>query len=444
MPLLAIPLALPADVSAIRAGDIDADGRDELLVVSHTAGAAGQPDAVTLTVMHFDADAHLTEQTDLALGRRATLWDVQGGLWGIDAKGVRDLQTGDRPIAQPTMMGMLGATAPLAADIADDFDGDGLPEVIVPGGGRLSVYSIDGTHHGSVPAPPNGELTTRNDSGGVVVVASAKLPPMVIGDIDGDGLKDILLPSDRRATAWITGDVAGETKRVLPLPLDLTPEDDPDASERLARTWFTDVDMDGKIDLVTQHWVTDGSWFGATARISVYRGTGTGFGSAQTIRTDGAAVEVRLTDFDGDGDQDLIVGEIDLGMGNLGRALIARTVQIQANLYRMSDSGRYPTAPQQLRDLSWPLDDPSRLLLSFDGDINGDGRLDLVTNNGAAELSVYFGGLGALPTTPNLQVATDEGRAGEQLFVRDLTGDGRAEIIRWRSGEDAATLWTLK
>ena len=49
MPLAAVAMDLPADVAAVHAGDLDGDGRAELIVVSH-APQRGKPDAATLLV----------------------------------------------------------------------------------------------------------------------------------------------------------------------------------------------------------------------------------------------------------------------------------------------------------------------------------------------------------------------------------------------------------
>ncbi|MEC8422808.1 MAG: hypothetical protein VX000_03460 [Myxococcota bacterium] len=67
MPLIAIPLALPADVVAVHAGDLDADGRDELVLVSQSH-AAQSVDPVALTVIDLDGAGREERRTTLALG----------------------------------------------------------------------------------------------------------------------------------------------------------------------------------------------------------------------------------------------------------------------------------------------------------------------------------------------------------------------------------------
>jgi hypothetical protein len=239
--------------------------------------------------------------------------------------------------------------------------------------------------------------------------------------------------------------VGARTAKVL-LPIDLDPRDEGQnkrQSEDIAGAWFTDLDGDGRLDLAVHLWVTDGSWFGATARFRIFSGTGSGFTPKQSLKTDSAAVDVRLLDFDGDGDQDLLVSQIDIGLGNLGRALLSRQVQVEVGLYSMED-GRYPDQPVSLRGLTFDIEDPDDLQLSIRGDIDGDGLIDLVTNDGGDWVRVYTNELTAFSTTPLVELALPVPRTGEALFVQDLTGDGRAEIFVWEPDATEGSLLRLQ
>jgi hypothetical protein len=77
----------------------------------------------------------------------------------------------------------------------------------------------------------------------------------------------------------------------------------------------------------------------------------------------------------------------------------------------------------------------------YAADIDGDGRIDLVTNDGGDRVRVYRGHDGLVDDTPlaDLPIVIPEGR--DPVFVHDVTGDGRAEIFVWgRRGEPAALL----
>ncbi|MDG1481077.1 MAG: VCBS repeat-containing protein [Myxococcota bacterium] len=374
------------------------------------------------------------------------LWDIHGGLWGVDGDGVLRLTDGARILRKVTPLSALGPTTPMPADIADDLDGDGVAEVMAYSRGRLWVVSADGTERGSIPAPATGELSSRSRSGGSAVISSAALPPVVIGDLDGDGIRDLLLPTGRTLTAHLTGDVVGADKRQIRLPIDLDPRKEAGKKgpkQELAGAWFSDLDGDGRLDLATHLWVTEGSWFGATAQFRIFSGTGSAFSPLQTMQTDNAAVDVRFLDFDGDGDQDLLVSQVDIGLGNLGRALLSRQVQVEVGLYTM-DGGRYPSQPRTLRTLTFPIERTDDLQLALEGDIDGDGLIDLVTNDGGDWLRVYRNELTAFSEEPLASIAMPIPRVDDALFVHDLTGDGRAEIFVWEPGASEGTLLRLK
>ncbi|MEC7948712.1 MAG: VCBS repeat-containing protein [Myxococcota bacterium] len=447
MPLIAIPLALPADVVAVHAGDLDADGRDELVLVSQSH-AAQSVDPVALTVIDLDGAGREERRTTLALGTTPLLWDVHGGLYGVGPDGPVAIEaTGLRTLLPaPTLLGALGPTTPRSADVVDDLDDDGIPEVIFHSRGRLRVVSVDGIDRGSVPVSMKGSLGSREESGGRSQHLTARWPSLVVADQDGDGRKDLLLPEGRRLRVHRTEAGVGATRADLRLPVDLAPRDGPSRREgsrrELGRAWFEDVDSDGKVDLVVQHWLVDGSWFGTRAEIALHRGTGQGFLPAAAVETGSAPVDVRTLDYDGDGDLDLLVPQIDTGVGNLARALLARRLQVQAHLHRM-EAGRWNPEPVELRTLTVPVDKPESLAVSLDGDVDGDGHLDAVLAEPGEPVRVYRGSAHGIAEEPLAErdVALPAGE--EPLFVRDLTGDGRAEILVWGPGIREAMLLRL-
>lgn len=444
MPLVAVPIALPPDVIEVRAGDVDADGRAELVFVSRVPAASG-PDGARLTVVHVSAGGAVEGRETLELGREALMWDLEGGVFGVAGSGPVVVEPdGLRPVAEAvTVLSALGPTTPVAADVVVDLEGDGVPEVVFHARGRVRAVSVDGNDRGSVRATPSGELSARTRSGGRSTVVGVAWPSMVVEDLDGDGRKDILLPEGSTLRAHLTGAALGERSRSIRLPLDLDPDRDPrerGARRReLSRSWFRDVDADGRVDLVTQHWIVDGSWFGSKAEITLHRGTGDGFAPATSVTTTSSPVDTQLLDLDGDGDLDLLVPQIDTGLGNLARAMLARRVQVEARVHDL-DGGRWSAVPRSLRTLTVPVDDPDALAVELDGDVDGDGFLDAVVMEGDGPLAVHRGSAAGIAEDPWATVVVPRPPGEDPLFVHDLTGDGRAEVVVWGPGARQATL----
>lgn len=448
MPLASLPLPLPPDAAELRAGDVDGDGRDELLVVSRTL-RPGVPDTVKLTILSFTDVGALGSRRELDLGSRPLLWDADAGLWALDREGLVKLDAaGGAParIARfPTVLAALGPTTPAWAPLAHDLDGDDKPELIAWSAGRYLAFRADGTAVGAINAPAEGALSLDWSTGGAATNATLSAPPLAVGDLDGDGKLDLILPSGAKMGAYFTGETIGARAASIALPLDLEPpEESPKPGEtkrRISGVWFEDLDGDGKIDLAVHRLVLAGSWFGATAEIAWARGRGDGFLPLQVIPMNAAAFGLELLDLDGDGDKDFVAPLVDIGIGTIARALVAKSARVDLSLFRM-EGGTFQ-APAPLRTFAFPLESPGRFQATLKADVDGDGRIDLVTNDAEDRVRVYRGKIGGLEAAVAWEVPLRVPIGEDTLFVHDLTGDGRAEIVVWGPKEATATVLRL-
>lgn len=444
MPLTSFTLPIPEGVEAVSAGDVDGDGRDELIFESHRK-ADGKPDAVTLTVIPFATTGAAGTARSFALDSRASLWDADHGLWLVDRDGLARLDTGGTRVAKlSTLLGALGPTTPARADLAWDLDADHVPELIVWSQGQYRVFRADGTDLGAVAAPARGELDPGYAQGGSLVTATLRPPPLSVGDWDGDGRLDLLVPQGKKLSVAITGDTVGVRTSTMALPVDLDPPHDRPLAEGEVRrevggVWLMDLDGDNKVDLGVQRTILNGSWFGATTEFLFAKGTGSGLAALQTLSIQQAAFALRPVDADGDGRQELMAALVDVGVGNIARAIVSKEVVAQLSLFRSGASG-YGATPVPIHTLRFPLEHPEKLHVDLSADVDGDKHLDLVTDDATSRLMVFRGGPSGFANTPALTADITVPVGDESLFVHDLTGDGRAEIVVWGRGSRTATV----
>ncbi len=445
-----IPVALepPPHVVAASVGDVDGDGREELIWVSHIPQGQG-PDAVKLTLLSLDDRGGVSKRRVVDLGSEPAVWDVWGGLWVLDGEGVvrLDPDTGarERVISLPTPLRGLGPATPIKGRVARDLGHDGSPELFVHSGGHYHVFAADGTPLGAVRAPARGQLSERTEQGGQHLQASQEPPPLVFADVDGDGVEDLVLPQGEQLLVHFGSETAITRKARLASPVDLEPREDlqprkGETRRRITRTFLQDFDGDGHMDLGLHRMVVSGSWFGTTAELVLARGTGSGFAAPQVLQLDTASFFALTLDFDGDGDTDLLVPQMDTGFTSLGRALVSKNLPVDLDLFTL-EGGALSADPLTLLEVSQQVEggDGPEWVFSDGSDVDGDGRPDLVRFDPEEGLQVYWSQDLAEQGDPGLTVPARLPEAGE-LLVHDLTGDGRAEVVLWAKRASEGTL----
>lgn len=448
MPFVAASIDLPPETVAIRAGDADGDGEAELIAVSQRSAGA-EPDRVSLSILQIRG-GRSAGQSRIELGNRAQLWEVAGGLFGVDGAGLWALDAAGgapRQLAElVTPLAGIGPATPQYAPLARDLDGDGEAELLVFAGGQLCAFGTGGQPLGCVPAPPRGGLETGGE-GGLALSVSTGSRRVHFGDVDGDGLEDLLIPEGDRVQVWYTGEAIGVRGAVLDLPLNLEPRDRGglargEVEREITDRWFRDFDGDGVVDLALVRAVMEGSWFGATSELIFCRGTGSGFAPPSSVSFESAAAEPEPLDIDGDGDLDLLVPQVDVSLGNIAQALMSRSVSVRLKALELRD-GHFAAEPEFLREVDFPIDPAESFLVQYRLDFTGDGRPDLLFGDPDGELLLYPGTAEGLDRTPLARIALPIPPEAE-LLVADLDGDGRAEAFLWGRRADRGVLLTLR
>ncbi|MFC1708143.1 FG-GAP repeat domain-containing protein [Planctomycetota bacterium] len=176
-----------------------------------------------------------------------------------------------------------------------------------------------------------------------------------------------------------------------------------------------DVDDDGDLDIVA---VTDDN------EVVVFRqNTPTSFSRVQTLKPGTSKLQtpsqVALGDLDGDGDLDIVTAN--LNTDNL-------------TVFRKRSTGSFETSPgHEFKPGTALLDDPYRFVLA---DLQGDGRLDLVSANSRTDnLTVFLQPATGFPTGVissvdlNLKPGSSVLNAPRSVAVGDIDSDGGLDLF---------------
>lgn len=289
-------------------GDIDGDGKPDVVITK--AGSNTVSIFRNTSIAGTVTTASFASKVDFATGAspiRASIGDVDGD-GRLDLVVANQLGNSVSVLRNTSTSGFINSSSFAAkADFAAgnspygtaivDVDGDGRAEIIVTNylSNSVSVLRNIGAA-GSITA---GTFAPKVDFS--MGSANARAPS--IGDIDGDGKPDIVVASDNNNTVSVfrnTSTTGSITASSFAPKVDFATGSNPfDAA-------IGDVDGDGKLDLVVPNFVSSTvSVFRNTSSAGSI--TTNSFSQRVDFTTGSSAIEAAIGDFDGDGKPDFIV-----------------------------------------------------------------------------------------------------------------------------------------
>ncbi|GII66444.1 hypothetical protein Skr01_65290 [Sphaerisporangium krabiense] len=401
VPVAASPLGITTAVPAVagsarsaRAGDVDGDGRSDVIAGVHLLKVNGKSDAGGVVVYLGGAKAVSGRARVVTAGDPVAKENLGRVLVSadFDRDGYADVLAAARKrlvLFRGSRAGLRGKPAQVIpwpvtepAMAAADFDGDGYGDAAVAGDKRIVVL--------------------RGGRTGLRMAGLANGAPrfgaeLAAGDVTGDGLADLVATERRPAPAEPVG-----PQRITVVPgsragLSLKNAWSISPAERAARALAVgDVNGDRRADLVR---VTSTDPGNVVFQVIVQLSTGTGFGPARALAYgDGYPAGVALGDVTGDGRADLAVHVAGEGDHDWAVLHAGTSTGVTARPVRTYTHDTYETRYGTSLRLA---------------NVTGDARADLVVGLPG----VY--GAGALEVLPG------GGRAGaRKLTLRATTGLG--------------------
>ena len=362
-------------------------------------------------------------------------------------------------------------------NVIRDLNGDGRDDVVMPNteGFWIAMQRADGTYSGPVrvgPREPHFDEKAYGDdrSYGEVGIDAQTLPWYLSRihqlDYDLDGRTDLAFWNDThfevyrqngsgyfaQAPESFTVDVPFDFDGSYALVFQFSDR----SVASLLTGWggrfeytilqgFPDLNRDGIADLVTLTF-SGRRVFSLRGRYDVHFGRKTPQGihfsnvpdtSAWTPGPAGGSAwgyaSQRYMDVDGDGMKDLTMASVNTGLGGMARAMVGNSISMNLAVYRL-ENGAYPERPDVRRKIRPPFAPFDKRGVLFptvlSGDVNGDGRMDLLAVERWDELSVFLGVdspqlLSSQPINVAVEAPVDERFAK----VGDLDKDGTDDLV---------------
>ncbi|MCI0633530.1 MAG: VCBS repeat-containing protein, partial [Actinobacteria bacterium] len=412
-------LVAGADLTDVTASDVNGDGTVDIVATDAGGGALiallGAGDGTfsgTATVLVGGLEGPV-EIAPASLDANAVSDFVVAEAGGqVAAGGIRvalGSGSGAYSAARLARQGLEGALPPAPRAIAlADLDADGLEDIISvevidtgTSGSELAVY--EQAPSGSFRSPA---LTLALDSAG----GEPSQPSFAAADYSGDAYTDLITVLRASSEIVVYDQVGPGSFDTLRMPI---PSSVPAVAPMAIAAG--DIDGDDRVDVVTAN-------FDSGNLTALLQGESGGLESATAISSDALSgpQSVALGDIDGDGRLDVVTA------GRLSNTVL---------VFGQRQDGTFDGGTDLSASLEPGTDFESPIALAL-GDLDGDGRLEIISANHRSEnLTVFFAG-----EKRPIVIPLGETDRPVAIALGDLDGDGRIDILTANTTGAAASL----
>jgi hypothetical protein len=447
----------PCQFKEIITQDLDHDGRADVLA---TCVAGNFPNYKrSLALFRQRPNGSFAEAPDqmIALDRQAALVDVADVLPDpgqeillLGPEGVRVLTQSQgqysepKPfISHPTFVALADPRLVPVWDFARDWDGDGQDEILLPGFNSLALYQSPSSppQELHLPVRPTIMPTYRPGS---LIEAKFTLWDIQPLDFDGDKKTDLIAVQDDQIFVFKQLEAGKFATEPDPrIVLNLWPEkirqerEIRPLTQALAPDYYImigDYDHNGKADFLTL--TLTGGFIGLVSETRIYFGGDPNLlrgQPSQKIVLKDAGAGPYLIDLDRDGKQELLLSYAAVTVANAARTVLSGHGDVLSQCYHLGPDGHYADQPgfvykstlkMNLRTVT-----QEGTLPIFQGDFNGDGKIDIFQGVSKEEAQIVLQRDGSFDHAPDLKFPCPISiQQQDNPRFQDLDGDHLADI----------------